>query len=361
MNVDLVLESLAKIAEPSSGHSIVKRGLLSNLKIEGLNVSFQLTLNKLNAPYKPHLLEACNIQVHQVMPDAEVHIHFINEQEGIKASGQTIKNIIAVGSGKGGVGKSTVSLNLALALKSLGAKVGILDADVYGPSLPTMLGITGQRPQVRELYGKSKLLPITVHGIETMSIGYIIEPDQAVVLRGPRLGSIIKQFFQECLWGDLDYLIVDLPPGTGDVQLTLVQTVAVTGAVIVTTPQEVALADARRAVNMFQLPNINVPLLGIVENMSWFTPAELPENKYYLFGKDGGKKLAKECNSILLGQVPLVQSIQEGADQGKPITAEEDGQHELTKAYFLKIAKNVAIQTAYRNETLAPTSISSIQ
>jgi ATP-binding protein involved in chromosome partitioning len=295
------------------------------------------------------------------MPEAEVHIHFINEQESIKASGQTIKNIIAVGSGKGGVGKSTVSLNLALALKSLGAKVGILDADVYGPSLPTMLGITGQRPQVRELYGKSKLLPITVHGIETMSIGYIIEPDQAVVLRGPRLGSIIKQFFQECLWGDLDYLVVDLPPGTGDVQLTLVQTVAVTGAVIVTTPQEVALADARRAVNMFQLPNINVPLLGIVENMSWFTPAELPENKYYLFGKDGGKQLAKEYNTVLLGQVPLVQSIQEGADNGKPINAEEDGQHELTKAYFLKIAKNVAIQTAYRNETLEPTSISSIQ
>jgi ATP-binding protein involved in chromosome partitioning len=252
-----------------------------------------------------------------------------------------IKHIIVVASGKGGVGKSTVSVNLALGLKQLGARVGLLDADVYGPSMPTMLGLVGKRPPVRDITGVPKMLPLESYGIPSISIGYIIEEEQAVVLRGPRLAAIIKQFINDVLWPELDFLIVDLPPGTGDVQLTLVQTVPVTGAVLVTTPQEVALADAVKAMNMFLLDQINIPILGVVENMAWFTPAELPDNKYYIFGEGGGKKLAKMSKSVLLGQIPLVQSIREGGDTGKPAITQADNP---AAAAFLEVAKNTLRQ-----------------
>jgi ATP-binding protein involved in chromosome partitioning len=264
-----------------------------------------------------------------------------------------VKNIIAVASGKGGVGKSTVAVNLALGLQALGAKVGLIDADLYGPSLPTMLGLQGKRPEVKDVYGVAKIVPLKYEGMQVMSMGFIIEPEQAVVLRGPRLAGVIRQFFNDCLWEPLDYMIVDLPPGTGDVQLTLVQTVPVTGVIMVTTPQEVALADAIKGMNMFLLPSVKVPILGVVENMSWFTPAELPNNKYYLFGKDGGKILAKKSKSALLGQVPIVQSIRESGDNGKPAVLSDEP---IAKKAFMEIAKNTLREVIIRNEYNVPTA-----
>ena len=239
-----------------------------------------------------------------------------------------------------------------MGLKALGARVGIMDADVYGPSIPTMLGLQGQRPKLQEVYGVPKMVPLEAYGMQVISIGNIIEPEQAVVLRGPRLAGVIKQFFNDTLWGELDYLVVDLPPGTGDVQLTLVQTVPVTGVVVVTTPQEVAVIDAIKAINMFLLPQVNVPILGIVENMAWFTPDDMPDRQYKIFGEGGGKKLAKQSNSLLLGQIPLVMGIREGGDAGKPAIL---GEEPITKQAFLNVAQNVARQMALRNEMLAPT------
>jgi len=265
-----------------------------------------------------------------------------------------IKNIIAVASGKGGVGKSTVATNLALGLQKLGAKVGLVDADLYGPSIPTMLGLQGQRPKVQDMYGQPKIIPLEAYGMPVMSIGFIIDPEQAVVLRGPRLAGIIKQFFNDVIWPDLDFLIVDLPPGTGDIQLTMVQTVSVTGTILVTTPQEVAVADAIKAMNMFLLPSVNVPIVGVVENMSWFTPKELPDNKYYIFGEGGGKKMANASQSVLLGQIPLIQGIREAGDAGKPAILDED--HPAYKA-MMNMAENAIRQIAIRNETSAPTRI----
>ncbi|MCB0529821.1 MAG: Mrp/NBP35 family ATP-binding protein, partial [Saprospiraceae bacterium] len=305
---------------------------------------------------KAELNFACLGAIADIYPNANVNVHFVARTPGSQQSTSIvphIKNIIAVASGKGGVGKSTVAVNLALGLKKLGARVGLMDADVYGPSMPTMLGLVGQRPKVKDITGTVKMVPLEAHGIPVISIGNIIDPEQAVVLRGPRLAAIIKQFFNDVLWEPLDYMVVDLPPGTGDVQLTLVQTVPVTGVVLVTTPQEVALADAVKAMNMFLLPQINVPILGVVENMSWFTPAELPDNKYYLFGQGGGKKLAKASRSVLLGQIPIVQGIREGGDSGVPAVV----QGGIVSEAFLEVAKNTMRQVAVRNEMLAPTTI----
>jgi ATP-binding protein involved in chromosome partitioning len=353
-----IVEALRKILDPQTGQDIISLRMVENLQTEGNNISFTLVLSSLNSPAKNELNFACIQAVNNIYPDAEVHIHVKAKteeaQKGPNSIVPHIKNIIAVASGKGGVGKSTVAVNLALGLKALGAKVGLMDADVYGPSLPTMFGLKGQRPKVQDVHGQPKIVPIEKFGIPTISIGYIIEADQAVVLRGPRLAAIIKQFFNDCMWPELDFLVIDLPPGTGDVQLTLVQTVPVTGVVMVTTPQEVALADAIKGMNMFRLPNVNVPILGVVENMAWFTPAELPNNKYYIFGQGGGKLLAKESNSVLLGQVPLVQDIREGGDTGLPAILNDEPQ---TKEAFMQIARNTLRQIAIRNESLDPTQI----
>ncbi|MEM9824877.1 MAG: Mrp/NBP35 family ATP-binding protein, partial [Bacteroidota bacterium] len=224
--------------------------------------------------------------------------------------------------------------------------------DLYGPSIPTMLGLKGQRPKVKDQNGQAKIVPLEAYGMPVMSIGFIIEPEQAVVLRGPRLGAIIKQFFNDCLWPPLDYLVVDLPPGTGDIQLTLVQTVPVTGSVIVTTPQEVAVVDAVKAMNMFLLPSVNVPIIGVVENMSWFTPEELPDNKYYIFGQGGGQKMADLSESTLLGQIPLVQGIREAGDGGQPIVLQQS--HPMSTA-FLDLAKNMIERVDQRNSAQSPT------
>ncbi|MBR9921697.1 MAG: Mrp/NBP35 family ATP-binding protein [Bacteroidetes bacterium] len=353
-----ILDALASVTDPNTGKDIMSMHMVEALKVEGNTVSFNLVLPNLKNEHKQAMNFACMGAIQKIYPEADVHVHMLSNNPEAASEKDTrlnqVKNIICVASGKGGVGKSTVAVNLALGLKELGARVGLIDADVYGPSIPTMLGLQGKRPVVREVYGKPKITPLMAYGLPVMSMGFIVDPEQAVVLRGPRLGGIIQQFFNEVLWEPMDYLIVDLPPGTGDVQLSLVQTVPVTGAVMVTTPQDVALADALKAMNMFKLPSVNVPILGVVENMSWFTPAELPNNKYYLFGKEGGKKLVKESNSMLLGQIPIVQSIRESGDAGKPAVLQEDSP---SREAFLKVAKNVMRQTAIRNEMMAPTQI----
>ncbi len=357
MNPSEILALLAGVRDPHSGQPV----RIENLKIVANDVSFTVILSSLATEQKQELNFACISAIQTRYSNANVHVHL--ETRTAAAAENTsplphIKNIIAIGSGKGGVGKSTIASNLALALKELGAKVGLLDADVYGPSIPTMFGLQGERPSLRDVYGTTKIVPLEAHGISLMSIGFIIEPEAAVVLRGPRLGAIIKQFISDCLWPELDFLLIDLPPGTGDVQLTLVQTVALTGAILVTTPQDVALADAIKAMNMFMLPQVNVPILGVVENMSWFTPAELPENKYYLFGKDGGKTLAKKANTVLLGQIPLVQSIREAGDNGMPIVGRNEP---ATADAFRNAAKKLLQQVVVRHETLPPTQVIEMQ
>lgn len=349
--------ALRQVRDPQTGQDIVSKGMVQDLDIQGNSVNFKLAIPSLQMQGKAELNFACIEAVMKVYPQAQVNAHFIartaNSQESSSAVPH-IKNIIAVASGKGGVGKSTVSVNLALGLQQLGARVGLMDADVYGPSIPTMLGLSGQRPKIQDVTGRAKMVPLMAFGMPTISIGNIIEPEQAVVLRGPRLAAIIKQFFNDVLWEPLDFLIVDLPPGTGDVQLTLVQTAPITGVVLVTTPQEVALADAIKAMNMFLLPQINVPILGVVENMAWFTPAELPDNKYFIFGQGGGKKLALESHSVLLGQVPLVQSIREGGDEGKPAVLQTGTP---VSDAFMTVAKNTLRQIGVRNEIMAPTQV----
>lgn len=357
MNKDSILAALRAVRDPQTGQDIVSVGMVQNLDIQGNSVNFSLEVRSLQGDGKAHLNMACMTAILEKFPQADVNVHFVARAPGSTVSSSIvphIKNIIAVASGKGGVGKSTVAVNLALGLQKLGARVGLMDADVYGPSIPTMLRLAGQKPRLTDIGGAPKMVPLDAYGMPTMSIGYIIEPEQAVVLRGPRLAAIIKQFFNDVVWEPLDFLIVDLPPGTGDVQLTLVQTVPVTGAVLVTTPQEVALADAIKGMNMFLLPQINIPILGVVENMSWFTPAELPDNKYFIFGEGGGKRLAKASQSVLLGQIPLVQSIREGGDAGIPAVMQNDP---LLSRPFLTVAENTLRQIAVRNEMLPQSQV----
>ncbi len=352
-----ILDTLKTVTDPTTGQDIVTMNKVKSLQICGDHITFNLLTTALKSEEKAALNFACLSAIQSLYPQANVLVKMVQQQANPlheEGSLPHIKNIIAVASGKGGVGKSTVAVNLALGLQQLGAKVGLVDADLYGPSIPTMLGLEGERPKIKKIYGKARILPLEAFGIPLMSIGFIIEPEQAVVLRGPRLAGIIKQFFNDVLWPPLDYLIVDLPPGTGDIQLTLVQTVAVTGAVIVTTPQQVAVADAIKAMNMFLLPNLNVPILGVVENMAWFTPEELPENKYFIFGQGGGEILAKTGNTVLLGQIPIVQGIRESGDSGQPAILEKDS---LSAKAFLEVVEKVVRQVDLRNETLSPTKI----
>jgi ATP-binding protein involved in chromosome partitioning len=262
-----------------------------------------------------------------------------------------VKNIIAIASGKGGVGKSTVTANLAVALHRSGAKVGIIDADISGPSIPTMFDAEEMQPMITQKNGKNLIVPVMQYGIKMISIGFLAPAENAVVWRGPMASSALKQFIMDAEWGELDYLLIDLPPGTSDIHLTLVQTVPVTGAIIVTTPQKVALADARKGLAMFRQPQINVPVLGVVENMAYFTPEELPDNKYYIFGKDGGKNLAAQYNVPLLGQIPLVQSIREAGDYGKPAVMSD----EFTALAFNELAQSLAQEVSIRNAKLDKT------
>lgn len=356
-----VLEALRNVKDPKTGGDIITNRMVEDFKVEDTNISFSIVLKSNDADLKSSLNFACMEEIAKVYPQANVHIHLkINAMDNSDSDAALpqVKNVIAVASGKGGVGKSTVAVNLAVSLANLGYKVGLIDADLYGPSIPTMMGLTGQRPKIELLYGKHKIIPLQAYGVHVISVGFIVEPEQAVVLRGPRLGGLLRQFIQDCLWPELDYLIIDLPPGTGDIQLTLVQTVPVTGAIMVTTPQEVSVIDAVKAMNMFLLPNVNVPILGVVENMSWFTPAELPENKYYIFGKGGGKKLSDISNTEILAQIPLIQSVREGGDAGIPVAAQDNN---VLKPLFQKMAENVLKQLTIRHDLYEPTRIVKVQ
>ena len=351
-----ILKALSTVEDPDFKKDLVTLQMIDDLQIENNTVSFTIVLTTPACPLKDKL-EADSINaIHSLVdPNLEVIVNFTSrvttKREDLNLL-PGVKNIIAVASGKGGVGKSTVATNLALGLAKQNAKVGIMDADIYGPSLPIMMDLMGQRPHVEVVNGKHMIVPIEKYGIKVLSIGFLVDDKQAVVWRGPMVSSALKQFVTDCLWGELDYLVIDLPPGTGDIHLTLVQTVPVTGTVIVTTPQDVAMADAKKAIAMFNMGQVKVPVLGLIENMAYFTPAELPDNKYYIFGKEGGKRLAEEFEIPFLGQIPLVQSIREGGDEGKPAVLQEGS---VTAAAFDELAQSVAQQISIRNANLEST------
>ncbi|MDX5321738.1 MAG: Mrp/NBP35 family ATP-binding protein [Bacteroidota bacterium] len=345
---DKVLEALSQVIEPDLRKDLVSLGMIEHLQIEGKKVSFDLVLTTPACPLKDHMSNACvNAITHLVDPGAEVSIRFTSRVNTTRQNSDVlrgVKNIVAVGSGKGGVGKSTVAANLALSLASEGAKVGLLDADIYGPSVPTLFGVSNP-PEMQEIEGKNLMIPIEKYGIKLLSIGFLMQPGQAVVWRGPMISSAIRQFMNDVAWGDLDYLIIDLPPGTGDIHLTLAQQFPITGALIVTTPQELALADARKAVAMFRMQGASVPLIGVVENMSYFSPEDAPDKKYFLFGQGGGERLSMETELPLLGEIPFIESVRAAGDEG--ISAL--GRNKEYTAAFTNFAGNVARQIAVRN------------
>ena len=358
-----VLEALRHVDDPDFKKDLVSLNMIRNINIEGKKVSFELVLTTPACPMKGIMEEDCVNAIHKyVSADLEVEVKMESivstRRKDSEAMLKGVKNIIAVASGKGGVGKSTVSANLAIALAKTGAKVGLLDADIYGPSVPIMFDVEDAQPLGKEVDGKTRILPIEKYGIKLLSIGFFVDPKQALIWRGAMATNALNQLINDADWGELDYFIVDLPPGTGDIHLTLVQTLPVTGAVIVSTPQEVALADARKAFSMFNQKEINVPIVGLVENMSYFTPEELPNNKYYIFGKEGGKKLANESGVVLLGQIPLVQGIRESGDNGSPIALDEKS---IVGEAFMELAQSVAQQIAIRNASLEPTKIVEIK
>jgi len=357
-----VLQALSNVQEPDLGKDLVTLNMIKDISIDGNKVSFTIVLTTPACPMKDMMRTASeNAIKFLVNKEAQIIVNFTSNtttnRKDDKAVLGGVKNIIAVVSGKGGVGKSTVSANLALALAEGGASVGLMDADIYGPSVPIMFGLRGERPMMKEHEGKGLIVPMKQHGISLMSIGFLVDEKNAVVWRGPMASSAIKQFVTDVDWGELDYLVIDMPPGTGDIHLTLMQTVPVTGVVIVTTPQDVALADAKKGIAMFGQAQINVPIIGLVENMAYFTPAELPNNKYYLFGKEGGKRLADEYDLSFLGQIPLVQSIREGGDSGIPSMAGDD---EISKKAFRDFTSATVRNIAMRNANMPKTQLISV-
>jgi len=357
---NLILDALKHVRYPGTGKDIVSSEMIEDdMRIDGNKITFSIIFDKPNDPFARSVVKAAEQAIlTYVDKDADIKGNIAIKSrivvETLRATSllSDVKNIIAVSSGKGGVGKSTISSNLAVALAQLGYKVGLLDADIHGPSVPKMFGLENARPILENIDGKNLIIPEEKYGIKTLSIGFFVNPNDAVVWRGGMASNALKQLIQEAHWGELDYFIIDLPPGTSDIHLTLVHLLAVTGAIVVSTPQEVALADARKGINMFQNDKINIPVLGLVENMAWFTPAELPNNKYYLFGNGGVEKLAEELNVPLLGQIPIVQSICEGGDAGKPIALNQDS---ITGQAFTALAKQVVAQVELRNEKLPPT------
>ena len=356
---NLIIEALKNVRYPGTGKDIVSMGLVEdNIRIDGMNVTFSLLFEKPNDPFIRSVVKAAETAIlTYVSPEVNIKGNItvkarqLARPEPDKLLPQ-VKNIIAVSSGKGGVGKSTVAANLAVALALQGYKVGLLDADKIGPTQPKMFNLEEARPYMEEVEGRELIKPAENYGVKMLSIGFFVNKNDAVLWRGAMASNALKQLIGDANWGELDYFLIDLPPGTSDIHLTMVQTLAITGAVVVSTPQEVALADARKGISMFTGDKVNVPVLGLIENMAWFTPAELPENKYYIFGKEGCKRLAEELNVPLLGQIPIVQSICEGGDQGKPVALNPDS---ITGKAFQELAENVVKQIDYRNEHLAPT------
>ncbi|MCA6449417.1 MAG: Mrp/NBP35 family ATP-binding protein [Chitinophagaceae bacterium] len=352
-----ILKALSNVQEPDLGKDLVTLNMVKDISINGNEVSFTIVLTTPACPMKDMMRTASENAIKLLVnKEAVVQVNFTANTSTTRKDNQQVltgvKNIIAVVSGKGGVGKSTVSANLALALAEGGAKVGLMDADIYGPSVPIMFGVRGERPMMKEVEGKGMIVPLQKYGISLISIGLLVDEKNAVVWRGPMASSAIRQFITDVDWGELDYLVIDMPPGTGDIHLTLMQTVPVTGVVIVTTPQNVALADAKKAIAMFGQAQINVPIIGLVENMAYFTPAELPENKYYLFGKEGGKRLAEEYELPFLGQVPLVQSIREGGDSGVPAMVGDDAvSQQAFRAFVSAAVRNIAMRNANMPQT----------
>jgi ATP-binding protein involved in chromosome partitioning len=350
MNENDILRALSNVQEPDLGKDIVTLNMVKDILISDNVVSFTIVLTTPACPLKEVLRTDCINAVQSINNGIVVNVNFTSHTTSNRVDSKIIlpgvKNIIAVVSGKGGVGKSTVAANLALALSQHNAKIGLMDADIYGPSVPIMFGVRGERPMMRDVNGKGMIIPLERYGIKLMSIGLLVDEKSAVVWRGPMASSAIKQFVTDVDWGELDYLVIDMPPGTGDIHLTLMQTVPVTGAVIVTTPQLVALADAKKGIAMFAQAQLNIPIIGLVENMAYFTPQELPGNKYYIFGKEGGKRLAEEYDLPFLGQIPLVQSIREGGDQGVPVLMSDD---EISRAAFENFAAITARSVSMLN------------
>lgn len=362
MTIDKVLEALSNVQEPDLGKDIVTLNMVKDVSIEGNYVSFTVVLTTPACPMKDLIKNACvNAVKLLVTKDAIVNVKFTSNTTSNRKVNDIllphVKNIIAVVSGKGGVGKSTVAANLALALSKGGAKVGLMDADIYGPSVPIMFGVRGERPKMIDVDGKGVIVPLEKYGIKLISIGLLVDEKSAVVWRGPMASSAIRQFVSDVNWGELDYLVIDMPPGTGDIHLTLMQTVPVTGVIVVTTPQDVALADAKKGIAMFGQAQLKVPVIGLVENMSYFTPAELPGNKYYIFGKDGGKKLAAEYDIPFLGQIPLVQNIREGGDNGVPTMIGDDA---ISKNAFADFAGSAVRSIAMLNANIGVEKVAEV-
>nr|WP_320057466.1 Mrp/NBP35 family ATP-binding protein [uncultured Bacteroides sp.] len=357
----LILDALATVRYPGTGKNLVEAGMVEdNIRIDGMKVSFSLLFEKPTDPFMKSVVKAAETAILTYVGkevEIEGNISVKSTQAPRPEVGKLlpqVKNIVGISSGKGGVGKSTVSANLAVALAKLGYKVGLLDADVFGPSMPKMFQVEDARPYTEKVNGRELIIPVEKYGVKLLSMGFFVDPQQATLWRGGMASNALKQLIADVQWGDLDYFLIDLPPGTSDIHLTVVQTLAMTGAVVVSTPQAVALADARKGINMFTNEKVNVPILGLVENMAWFTPAELPENKYYIFGKEGAKKLAEEMNVPLLGQIPIVQSICEGGDNGTPVVLNEDS---MIGRAFLSLAASVVRQVDRRNVEMAPTKI----
>lgn len=357
----LILDALTTVRYPGTGKNIVEAGMVEdNIRIEGMKVSFSLIFEKPTDPFMKSIIKAAETAIlTYVSKEVDIvgNISVKTIQQARPEPGKLlpeVKNVIAISSGKGGVGKSTVSANLAVALAKMGYKVGLLDADIFGPSMPKMFQVEDARPYAETIEGRDLIIPIEKYGLKLLSIGFFVDPEQATLWRGGMASNALKQLIGDANWGELDYFLIDLPPGTSDIHLTIVQNLAVTGAIVVSTPQEVALADARKGINMFTNDKVNVPILGLVENMAWFTPAELPQNRYYLFGKEGAKRLAEEMNVPLLGQIPIVQSICEGGDNGMPVALDENT---ITGQAFNELAVKVIAQVERRNREQAPTQI----
>ena len=359
MNYELIIEALKKVKYPGTGKNLVEMDMVEdNIRIEGNKVSFALIFEKPNDPFVRSVVKAAETAIlTYVSSDADIKGNIsVNKRPTVRREPEKllpdVKNIIAIASGKGGVGKSTIAANLAVALAGMGYKTGLLDADIFGPSQPKMFQLEDAHPYLERTGNRDLIRPAENYGVKLLSIGFFVDKSDAVLWRGAMACNALKQLISEGNWGELDYLLIDLPPGTSDIHLTMVQTLSITGVVIVTTPQEVALADARKGVSMFMNEKINVPILGLVENMAWFTPAELPENQYFLFGKEGGKRLAETLHIPLLGQIPIVQSICESGDNGIPVALQQGS---IIGNAFRLLAENVVERVDWRTKNLTPT------